>query len=158
VLRDETPAGPAPRQPLSAGNSLAKLLEGFRTAGLPLHYSHTGPTLPDDPAFQLTVYRIVQESLTNVLRYGRALSRVDVNMVRADGTVTIEVLDDGKGTVGHGGTGTAAITNPLGSSQGLTGMRERAGIYGGTVEAGRLAGGGWRVRAVLNWNGDQGKS
>jgi len=156
VLRDESPA---PRQPLSAGNSLAKLLEGFRTAGLPLHYSHTGPALPDDAAFQLTVYRIVQESLTNVLRYGRALSRVDVNMVRADGTVTIEVLDDGKGTVGHGGgTGAVASPNQLGSSQGLTGMRERAGIYGGTVEAGRPAGGGWRVRAVLNWNGDQGKS
>jgi signal transduction histidine kinase len=162
VLRDESPAGPAPRQPLSASNSLAKLLEGFRTAGLPLHYSHTGPALPDDAAFQLTVYRIVQESLTNVLRYGRALSRVDVSMVRADGTVTIEVLDDGRGTVGPagtGGTGTVAGgAKPLGSGQGLTGMRERAGIYGGTVEAGRLAGGGWRVRAVLNWNGDQGKT
>ena len=162
VLRDESPAGQAPRQPLSAGNSLAKLLEGFRTAGLPLHYSHTGPALPDDAAFQLTVYRIVQESLTNVLRYGRALSRVDVSMVRADGTVTIEVLDDGRGTVslaGTGGTATAAGgAKPLGSGQGLTGMRERAGIYGGTVEAGRPAGGGWRVRAVLNWNGDQGKS
>ena len=162
VLRDESPAGHAPRQPLSAGNSLAKLLEGFRTAGLPLHYSHTGPALPDDAAFQLTVYRIVQESLTNVLRYGRALSRVDVSMVRADGTVTIEVLDDGRGTVGQAGTGgagtVAAGAKPLGTGQGLTGMRERAGIYGGTVEAGRPSAGGWRVRAVLNWNGDQGKS
>jgi signal transduction histidine kinase len=162
VLRDESPAGQAPRLPLSAGNSLAKLLEGFRTAGLPLHYSHTGPALPDDAAFQLTVYRIVQESLTNVLRYGRALSRVDVSMVRTDGTVTIEVLDDGRGTVGPAGTGGAGIlaggAKALGSGQGLTGMRERAGIYGGTVEAGRPASGGWRVRAVLNWNGDQGKS
>lgn len=160
VLRDESPAGQAPRQPLSSGNSLAKLLEGFRTAGLPLHYSHTGPALPDDAAFQLTVYRIVQESLTNVLRYGRSLSRVDVSMVRADGTVSIEVLDDGKGTAGHSGTGGTAAggAKPLGTGQGLTGMRERAGIYGGTVEAGRPAGGGWRVRAELNWNGDQGKS
>jgi signal transduction histidine kinase len=162
VLRDESPAGQAPRLPLSAGSSLAKLLEGFRTAGLPLHYSHTGPALPDDAAFQLTVYRIVQESLTNVLRYGRALSRVVVSMVRTDGTVTIEVLDDGRGTVGLAGTGGAGIlaggAKPLGSGQGLTGMRERAGIYGGTVEAGRPASGGWRVRAVLNWNGDQGKS
>ncbi|MBT2597320.1 sensor histidine kinase [Arthrobacter sp. ISL-72] len=161
VLRDETPVQ-APRRPLSAGNSLNKLLEGFRTAGLPLHYSHTGPALPDDAAFQLTVYRIVQESLTNVLRYGRALSRVDVNMVRADGAVSIEVLDDGKGTMGAGsaaGPGTASAgAGPQGSGQGLTGMRERAGIYGGTVEAGRPTGGGWRVRAVLNWNGDQGKS
>lgn len=162
VLRDESPAGQAPREPLSAGNSLAKLLEGFRSAGLPLQYSHTGPALPEDAAFQLTVYRIVQESLTNVLRYGRALSRVEVSMVRAGGTVTIDVLDDGKGTVAHGVAGGPGAASgggrALGSGQGLTGMRERAGIYGGTVEAGRPADGGWRVRAVLNWNGDQGKT
>jgi signal transduction histidine kinase len=87
---------------------------------------------------------------------------VDVSMVRADGTVTIEVLDDGKGTVGQTGTGgtgpVAGGAKPRGTGPGLTGMRERAGIYGGTVEAGRPAAGGWRVRAVLNWNGDQGKS
>jgi signal transduction histidine kinase len=167
VLRDESPTGLAPRQPLSAGLSLAKLLEGFRTAGLPLHYSHTGPALPEDAAFQLTVYRIVQESLTNVLRYGRALGRVDVSMVRSDGTVTIEVLDDGKGSVGTGPAGAGSAggpeagaggARPAGTGQGLTGMREREGIYGGTVEAGRTASGGWRVSAVLNWNGDQEKT
>jgi signal transduction histidine kinase len=167
VLRDESPTGLAPRQPLSAGLSLAKLLEGFRTAGLPLHYSHTGPALPEDAALQFTVYRIVQESLTNVLRYGRALGRVDVSMVRSDGTVTIEVLDDGKGSVGTGPAGAGSAggpeagaggARPAGTGQGLTGMRERAGIYGGTVEAGRTASGGWRVSAVLNWNGDQEKT
>lgn len=153
VLRDDSAAGTVPREPLPAGNSLSKLLEGFRTAGLPLHYSHTGPALPDDAAFQLTVYRIVQESLTNVLRYGRALGRVEVGIVRDGGTVAIEVLDDGKGTLG---TGTSGF-GPQGSGQGLAGMRERAGIFGGSVEAGHAASGGWRVRAVLNWNGDQGK-
>ncbi|MDQ0862621.1 sensor histidine kinase [Arthrobacter globiformis] len=145
VLRDDAPAGQAPREPLADGASLGKLLDGFRTAGLPVHYSHTGPALPEDVALQLTVYRIVQESLTNVLRYGRALSRVDVVVVRDDSTVTIEVLDDGRGTVdaiSSGGTG-----------QGLAGMKERARIYGGTVEAGPAAGGGWRVRAVLALNG-----
>jgi signal transduction histidine kinase len=154
VLRDDSAAGTAPREPLPAGNSLSKLLEGFRTAGLPLHYSHTGPALPDDAAFQLTVYRIVQESLTNVLRYGRALGRVDVGIIRDGSMVSIEVLDDGKGTLG---TGTSGF-GPLGSGQGLAGMRERAGIFGGSVEAGHAASGGWRVRTVLNWNGDQGKS
>ena len=104
VLREDAAAGHAPREPLVAGDSLAKLLEGFRTAGLPLHYTHTGPSLPDDAAFQLTVYRIVQESLTNVLRYGRALSRVDVGVVRDGSRVTIEVVDDGRGTVGSGGS------------------------------------------------------
>ena len=82
VLRDDSAPGQAPREPLAAGDNLGKLLEGFRTAGLPLHYTHTGPSLPDDAAFQLTVYRIVQESLTNVLRYGRSLGRVDVAVVR----------------------------------------------------------------------------
>ncbi|MFC9353722.1 sensor histidine kinase [Arthrobacter sp. NPDC057013] len=145
VLRDDAPAGQAPREPLAGGASLGKLLDGFRTAGLPVHYSHTGPALPEDVALQLTVYRIVQESLTNVLRYGRALSRVDVLVAREDSTVTIDVLDDGRGTVD-------AVTS-TGTGQGLAGMKERAGIYGGTVEAGQAAGGGWRVRAVLILNG-----
>ncbi len=154
VLRDDAGV-PAPRQPLATGDSLATLLEGFRTAGLPLHYSHTGPALPGDAAFQLTVYRIVQESLTNVLRYGRALGRVDVGIVRAGSTVTIEVLDDGTGVGGQGtsdgggaGSGSTGPALP-GSGQGLAGMAERARIYSGTVEAGR-SGRGWRVRAVLN--------
>lgn len=157
VLRDD--AGTMPLQPLASGDSLAKLLEGFRTAGLPLHYSHTGPALPNDPAFQLTVYRIVQESLTNVLRYGRSLGRVDVNIVRDGSAVTIEVLDDGAGV---GGPVTADGGGPgswhqgpagTGTGQGLAGMAERARIYAGTVEAGR-SGRGWRVRAVLGWPGD----
>ena len=142
--------GPAPRQPLASGDSLAKLLEGFRTAGLPLHYSHTGPALPDDAAFQLTVYRIVQESLTNVLRYGRSLGRVDVAIVRAGSTVTIEVLDDGAGVTGRGvrGGGPGSGTGPgcPGSGQGLAGMAERASIYSGTVEAGRQRPGLARAR------------
>jgi signal transduction histidine kinase len=145
VLRDDASAGRAPREPLADGASLGKLLDGFRTAGLPVHYSHTGPALPEEVALQLTVYRIVQESLTNVLRYGRALSRVDVLVVRDDSTVTIEVHDDGRGTVDAATSG--------GTGQGLAGMKERARIYGGTVEAGPAAGGGWRVQAVLALNG-----
>jgi signal transduction histidine kinase len=152
VLRDD--AGTAPRQPLASGDSLAKLLEGFRTAGLPVHYAHTGPALPSDAAFQLTVYRIVQESLTNALRYGRSLGRVDVSIVRAGSAVTIEVLDDGAGMGGQdaadgGGPGSGSA----GTGQGLAGMAERARIYAGSVEAGR-SGRGWLVRAVLSWPGD----
>lgn len=157
VLRDD--AGlTAPRQPLASGDSLRTLLEGFRTAGLPLHYSHTGPALPDDAAFQLTVYRIVQESLTNVLRYGRSLGRVDVDIIRAGSTVTIEVLDDGTGAAGQGtsdgGPGSGTAGGLPGSGQGLAGMAERARIYSGTVEAGWNSR-GWRVRAVLDCPGDE---
>ena len=168
VLRDDAHAVPAAgglsREPFADSASLGKLLDGFRAAGLPVHYSHSGPSLPEDVAFQLTVYRIVQESLTNVLRYGRALSRVDVLVVREDSTVTIDVLDDGRGTseraVPGGGTpgtgpgGTPGAGARPGTGRGLTGMKERARIYGGTVEAGPAAGGGWHVRAVLALNGN----
>jgi signal transduction histidine kinase len=161
VLRDDSARGQAPREPLVAGDNLGKLLEGFRTAGLPLHYSHTGPSLPDDAAFQLTVYRIVQESLTNVLRYGRSLGRVDGAVGRDGSTVTIDVVDDGKGSVGSDGSAAAAAAGDApefkGTGQGLAGMRERARIYAGTVAAGRGADHGWRVHAVLHWNGENGK-
>ena len=160
VLRDDSAPGQAPREPLAAADSLGKLLEGFRTAGLPLHYTHTGPSLPDDAAFQLTVYRIVQESLTNVLRYGRSLGRVDVAIARNGPTVTVDVVDDGKGTVGAGGSAAAPAAlksaGPVGTGRGLAGMLERARIYAGTVEAGRSGDHGWRVHAVLHWNGDNG--
>jgi signal transduction histidine kinase len=156
VLRDDAGAA-APPLPLAAGDSLSKLLEGFRTAGLPLHYSHTGPALPDDAAFQLTVYRIVQESLTNVLRYGRSLGRVDVSIVRNGSTVTIDVLDDGAGVPGVPAPDSTAGHSPVpgsyGTGQGITGMSERARIYAGAVEAGRSRR-GWRVHAVLTWPGD----
>ncbi|MEC5190778.1 MULTISPECIES: sensor histidine kinase [unclassified Arthrobacter] len=161
VLREDVTPGQAPREPLAAGDSLAKLLQGFRMAGLPLHYRHTGPSLPDDAAFQLTVYRIVQESLTNVLRYGRSLGRVDVVIARNGPRVTIEVIDDGKGTVDDAGAisvqGARDPDRSGGAGQGLAGMLERARIYAGTVEAGRSGDHGWRVHAVLHWNGDNGK-
>jgi signal transduction histidine kinase len=161
VLRDDS-GGPAPLVPATSGD-LATLLEGFRTAGLPLHFSHTGPVLPDDPTFRLTVFRIVQESLTNVLRYGRSLGRVDVRVLREGDRVTIDVLDDGRG-VREDGAASGAVSAPMpgssgmGTGQGINGMRERARIYAGTVDAGPGPNGGWRVHAELNWNGDKGKS
>ena len=158
VLRDAGSA--APRLPLAAGDSLAKLLDGFRTAGLPLHCSHTGPALPDDPAFQLTVYRIVQESLTNVLRYGRSLGRVDVHIARSGDSVTIDVRDDGAGVSAHPAEDDGAVVDPsagpgpfFGTGQGLAGMAERARIYAGTVTAGP-GGRGWHVHAVLTCPAD----
>lgn len=152
VLRDDS-GRPAPLVPLDSGHNLANLLDGFRTAGLPLHYAHTGPALPADPAFALTVYRIVQESLTNVLRYGRSLSRVDVQVTRSGDLVTIDVHDDGRGTREGGGESVGS----LGTGQGVAGMRERAGIYAGIVNAGPGKRGGWTVHAELRWNGEKGE-
>ena len=93
------------------------------------------PEPPDLPAaVQLAAYRIVQEALTNVTRHAGARAVV-VTVGYADG-VTIEVQDDGVGGV------------PV-SGNGLSGMRERATALGGSVEAGPVAVGGFRVRAHL---------
>jgi len=81
-----------------------------------------------------------------------------VAVVRDGSTVTIDVVDDGRGSVDSGGSAAVPAsrdsTGPVGTGQGLAGMLERARIYAGTVQAGRSADRGWRVHAVLHWNGD----
>jgi signal transduction histidine kinase len=86
---------------------------------------------------ELAAYRIVQEALTNTRRHGRA--RVaHVRLGYSPGELRIEVTDDGTGG-GH----------PAPAGHGLIGMRERAAVYGGTLDAGPADGGGFRVAAVL---------
>lgn len=139
VLREGPDA--APLAPLPAGGSLAGLLEGFRAAGLPIRVQLSGPGLPEDAAFQMTIHRIVQESLTNVLRYAKAVTTVDVSIARLGNTVRVRVSDDGRG---------AMETVPsVGTGQGIAGMRERAAIYGGTVSCGPGPSGGWIVTAEV---------
>lgn len=131
----------APLAPLPAGGSLAGLLEGFRAAGLPIRVQLSGPGLPEDAAFQMTVHRIVQESLTNVLRYAKAVTTVDVLIARLGSSVRVRVSDDGRGAMEQ--------VPSVGTGQGITGMRERAAIYGGTVNCGPTPSGGWVVTAEL---------
>ncbi|MEE1621076.1 sensor histidine kinase [Zafaria sp. J156] len=138
VLRD---GSNAPLAPQPASSSLKEMLDGFRVAGVPLRFSHEGPALPTDAAFQLTVYRIVQESLTNVLRYGRGVTRVTVELSRDGDTVRIKVADNGQ----LAGT----PREPVGSGQGLKGIAERTAIYDGSVYAGPGPQGGWVVHAIL---------
>jgi signal transduction histidine kinase len=139
VLREGP--GAAPLAPLPAGGSLAALLEGFRAAGLPIRVQLSGPGLPEDAAFQVTIYRIVQESLTNVLRYAKAVTTVDVLIARLGDTVRVRVSDDGRGSMEQ--------VPSVGTGQGIAGMRERAAIYGGTVSCGPGPSGGWVVAAQL---------
>ncbi|MGO2052843.1 MAG: sensor histidine kinase [Glutamicibacter sp.] len=121
------------------GGSLDQLLEGFRVAGLPLTYTYTGKQLPEDAAFQLTIFRIIQESLTNSLRYAHNVSNVQVRMERCASQVRIEIIDDGDAT----------RVPSVGTGQGLRGMRERVALFDGTVNAGPAANGGWIVKATL---------
>ncbi|WP_262364243.1 sensor histidine kinase [Arthrobacter echini] len=127
--------------PLPASSSVTQLLDGFRAAGLPLRVTTSGPLLPEDPAFQLTIYRILQESLTNVLRYGKGVTLVDIRITRTGRAVTLRIADDG-------GSPMEPVAS-FGSGQGLEGMRERAAIYAGSVECGRRPSGGWVVDVQL---------
>ncbi|MGA7203360.1 MAG: histidine kinase, partial [Specibacter sp.] len=141
VLRDDNASGDT-RTPQPDHTDLGALFEGFRQAGMPLTVTQSGPSLPPDQALQLTVYRIVQESLTNVLRYGTAVSTVKVKIVNTpeEGLLRVIVSDDGHGS----------LDASIGSGQGIVGMRERTGIYAGTVDAGPGTRGGWTVDAVLH--------
>jgi signal transduction histidine kinase len=142
VLRED--AGEASRAPSPGTESLQSLVAGFRTAGLPAVLTLTGAPLPSDAAFELAVYRIVQESLTNALRYGRSVGRVGVEVAQSGDTVRIRVENDG----GPHDGGSAH----LGTGRGIAGMRERAALFGGTLHAGPRDGGGWTVEATLHWS------
>ncbi|UFU07439.1 sensor histidine kinase [Ruania halotolerans] len=120
--------------------ALEDLLDRFRAAGLDVRLRHTGPPVPADAGIQLTLYRIVQEGLTNVLRHAPGAGRIVVTVLRGEGALTATVQNDRPA---------GSAETRAGSGQGLIGMRERAATYGGTVEAGPDGSGGWRMRATL---------
>jgi signal transduction histidine kinase len=121
-------------QPGLAG--LDTLVEGVRATGLPVEL-HVEGELHDLPAgLDLSAYRIVQEALTNAIKHADA-SLAEVHVRRTAEGVELEVVDDGTGPSGNG------------RGQGLIGMRARASLLGGEVEAGPRPGGGFRVKAKL---------
>ena len=104
-----------------------------------------GGDAEDIPAgLQMTVFRVVQESLTNALRHADAPTEVTV-AVRVDAAaVRAEIHDDGRAAERAG-----AAAEPVRVGRGLLGMRERAALYGGTLETGPVGGRGWTVRLDL---------
>jgi signal transduction histidine kinase len=126
---DEAPRSPAPRL-----DDLDTLVAGVRASGLDVRVERDRETPPLPPAVELAAYRIVQEALTNVTRHAHA--HTATVRVAFDNGVTVEVTDDGRG-------------GPVGLGNGIVGMRERATALGGSVEAGPLPGGGFRVTARL---------
>jgi signal transduction histidine kinase len=114
---------------------IAALIDDVRSAGLAVECTSATPALA--PEVELTVYRVVQEALTNVVRHAHA-SRVTVTITSPDDrTVTVDVCDDGAGSA------------ETGSGFGLVGMRERVHALGGVLEAGPVAGVGFRVHASI---------
>jgi signal transduction histidine kinase len=137
VLRrdDETDAALQP-QPGVAG--LEALVAQVREAGLAVRLTVVGDPRPLDPGVDLTIFRIVQEGLTNALKHaGPASAEVRVEF-RGD-RLALEVIDDGRGTSGRNGH----------TGHGLVGMRERVSLYGGTLRTGPRTGGGYAVTANI---------
>jgi signal transduction histidine kinase len=119
---------------------LPALVTTFRAAGLPVTFDGTAD-IPPDPAFQLALYRMAQESLTNALRHAHSPTAVRLRIASVGAVIVLEVSDDGR----------ADRTGPptVGAGHGLISVRQRAAIYGGEVEAGPT-GEGWRVRVTMH--------
>ncbi|MET8546790.1 sensor histidine kinase, partial [Kitasatospora sp. NPDC004799] len=148
VLRAGDEPDTAPPAPQPGADDLGRLVDESRVAGLPTDFGVHGPRRPLPPTVGLTVFRIVQEGLTNARKHaGRA--RATVTLTYGPDRVTVEVRDDG----GTAGTGTAAPQEavPAGgrSGYGLIGMRERVALHGGTLRTGPLPEGGFAVLADL---------
>jgi signal transduction histidine kinase len=92
------------------------------------------------PTAQLALYRIVQESLTNVLKHGRNVQHVVVQVIRQGPRVELQIDDDGR----------PSEQVPSRAGHGVSGMTERASLFGGHVDAGPRDGAGWRVTAQLD--------
>jgi signal transduction histidine kinase len=122
---------------------LPELFSRVRLAGVPVEVTVEGTPQPLSPGIELCAYRVIQEGLTNVLRHATpATARIILRYGPREFVAVIR--DDGRAAAAS--SGTAA---PGAVGQGLIGMRERAMLYGGTVEAGPRPGGGFEVRLVL---------
>ncbi|MFI7490142.1 sensor histidine kinase [Micromonospora echinaurantiaca] len=120
---------------------LPALLDRFRAAGLRVRYAVTGEPAPLPPGLELTVYRVVQEGLTNALKHAGVGAAVEVTLAHEAGAVLVAVVDDGRGRT---------VVGPAPSGgHGLVGMRERVAVYDGSLTAGPRLAGGWQVRARL---------
>ncbi|MEU8207066.1 histidine kinase [Streptosporangium sp. NPDC049046] len=169
----------APGSPRPGLDRLGELVEPFRAAGLQVavRREDTGAAGALPPGVDLAAYRIVQEALTNTLRHAGA-GRAEVTVRATSGMLEVDILDDGRGGGGgdgvdSGGGGSGGGGNGVGrggdgsngglggedgsgdgmgdggGGHGIAGMRERAVMLGGTLDAGPRPGGGFRVRARL---------
>ena len=125
--------------PQPAESDVGALVEQMRGSGMRVSFVRMGTPRTLPPGAGLTVYRIAQEALTNVLKHAGPDPLVSVLVQWLPDAIVLEVNDDGRG----------ASAGSDGLGQGLLGMRERATMFAGTVSAGPRPGGGFRVRAQL---------
>jgi signal transduction histidine kinase len=153
LLRDDEAPQPS-LAPVPGIADLDELAEVVRAAGTPVSLAVTGDAAALPPAAALTVYRIVQEALTNVVKHtGGAAAAVRV-AAGPDG-VRLTVRNDGRPvTAGTGVPGSPAAGAGAAGRHGIVGMRERAAAFGGTLDAGPVPGGGFQVTAFLPVHGE----
>jgi signal transduction histidine kinase len=134
VLRPDADAELSPQPGLE---QVGELVASLRAGGLETRLEAEPMHLP--PGIALAVYRIVQESLTNVLKHAGTGAKADVTIIRSGGAVRVSVHDDGAGPSGRVSS----------TAHGIIGMRERAAAYGGTLRTGARPGGGFEVEASI---------
>ena len=150
---DEGNGAPADDRPAPGIGQLPILIERVGLSGTPSRYTVSGHKRTLPAGIELCVYRVVQESLTNVLKHAPG-SSVDVRLEYAPEEISVVVTDTGPHGIpaqrGRTARSTAAqATEHSGSGVGLTGMRERASLYGGELSAGQLPDGGFEVSLRL---------
>jgi signal transduction histidine kinase len=116
---------------------LDALVQRVRSAGLPVDLEIIGQHRALPVSIDLSAYRIVQEGLTNAMKHAAA-SAVHVQVTHGDHDLTIEIIDDGRGSSRNGTEG-----------HGLIGMRERVAMFKGKMEFGNRPEGGFRLRADI---------
>jgi signal transduction histidine kinase len=133
---DHTETGTRPQPGLG---DLDYLVEQSRASGMRLEASIGGPLPETTPGVGLTVYRVVQEALTNVRKHAGPQATAQLSVRADEDEIVVEVVDDGRGA--------AAPNDQMG--HGLIGMRERVAVHSGRLDAGPRPGGGYVVRAVV---------
>jgi signal transduction histidine kinase len=141
VLRREEAGAGSERAPQPGIGELSALLDQARGAGLPVSFTVEGEPRPLPGGAALAAYRIVQESLTNTRKHAGPVASASVRLRYSPDALVLAISDNGRGE--------AAATLPGGTGHGLTGMRERVAMYGGSVTAGPRAAGGYEVVATL---------
>jgi len=148
AARDDGPSGqnqltgaaePASLTPMPGIEQLDDLLDQARAAGLAVSCTIEGEPRPLASGTALAAYRIIQESLTNTRKHAGPLAQASVLLRYSPAALELIITDDGLGA--------AAACD--GAGHGLTGMRERAAMYGGSVRAEPVPAGGFRVTALL---------
>lgn len=134
VLRPDADAELSPQPGLE---QVGELVASLRAGGLETRLEAEPMHLP--PGIALAVYRIVQESLTNVLKHAGAGAQAGVTIIASGATVRVSVHDDGAGPCGPASS----------TAHGIVGMRERVAAYGGTLRTGARPGGGFEVVASI---------